>query len=465
MRKSGGRTCMMFASTPGDLETSTGKAAQRIIDRTPPFTEKLYDLNDKQFEEFLEGSTNIDEHGNPVKVSTVYIEYNYKQLRQTEEWVREQHNEAVRNNKMAEYRRGILLERFRGGTDGSLFLQADVDYIKAHVRQPDKEILLLNKYLLYVYDHQIRNIDLNSDTPYFDIDIPYMVGIDISGGTGGDNTTFVVVHPYTFQVVAELASPYIGGLDLIRCVIQLAKLMPKAVFCPETNTVGKPMLEWIQDSHLEYRFYCDPKLDITKNVTMDQDDLEAKLKHKALLRKYIGTNVTPKIRNDMMTLLKRYVHDYRHLINTKLLVKDIDSLTINKGKIEAEYGEHDDVVMAYNHVLYVFTYGYDLTRYGINKKLCSFEKAYQEVKQFDHDQEMEVVDNMKPYGPGAYGYEEQLLRDIVNANEDAGFDRQTGMDQYGYKTNQYNQIQTQQMDDVLHATHADISFFSSVQNF
>jgi hypothetical protein len=39
------------------------------------------------------------------------------------------------------------------------------------------------------------------------------------------------------------------------------------------------------------------------------------------------------------------------------------------------------------------------------------------------------------------------------------------MDQYGYKTNQYNQIQTQQMDDVLHATHADISFFSSVQNF
>ena len=97
--------------------------------------------------------------------------------------------------------------------------------------------------------------DINSETPFFDVTIPYMIGIDIAGGTDGDNTTFVVVHPYTFQVVAELASPYMGALDLMRCIIALAKLIKHPVFCPETNSIGKALLEWIQDSKLESDSY------------------------------------------------------------------------------------------------------------------------------------------------------------------------------------------------------------------
>ena len=166
----------------------------------------------------------------------------------------------------------------------------------------------------------------------------------------------------------------------------------------------------------------------------------------------------------MMTLLKRYVHDYRHLINTKLLVKDINNLTILKNKIQADNGEHDDVVMAYCHVLYVFTYGYDLSRYGIIKEQCKFEKAYDEVKKFEISQEQETVNNMKPYGRGAYGYEEQLLNDIVNSQTNNGFDAKTGYDQYGYKKEQYN-VQNNQNDDIVRLSRADVMFFNSVQNF
>ena len=365
-KKTGARCCIMYASTPGNLETSTGKAAQRLIDNTPNWSEKYYDLTTAEVEMLFE--KNIDEDGvDRTMIRRFYIEYNYKQLRKDDHWLEMQYKEAAATNDLAEYRRGYLLQRFRGAA-GELFKQVDIDYINAHVREPDDEILLLKKYHLYLYKHPVVMTDINSDHPFFDITCPYLIGIDIAGGTAGDNTTFVVVHPYTFQVVAELASPYMGGnLDLIRCIIELAKLMPKAIFCPETNSIGKALLEWIQESNLEYRFYCDPKLDITKNVTEENDkDIEAQLKNKALQRRYIGTNVTPKIRNLMMQLLKRYVHDFRHLINTKLLVKDINNLTINKNKIEAQSGEHDDVVMAYCHVLYIFTFGFDLTRYGID---------------------------------------------------------------------------------------------------
>ena len=461
--QTGARCCIMYASTPGNLETATGKAAQRLIDNTPTWSEKYYDLSDENVEKLFD--KNIDEDGtDKTMIRRFYIEYNYKQLRKDEKWLEAQHREAIASGDLAEYRRGFLLQRFRG-TVGALFNQADIDFINNNVREPDDEILLLNKYHLYLYKHQVVMTDINSNTPFFDITIPYLIGIDIAGGTAGDNTTFVVVHPYTFQVVAELASPYMGALDLMRCIIELAKLMPKAVFCPETNSIGKALLEWIQDSRLEYRFYCDPKLDITKNVTEDNaNDLEAKLKNKALQRKYIGTNVTPKIRNMMMALLKRYVHDHRHLINSKLLVKDINNLTILKGKIQADNGEHDDVVMSYCHVLYVFTFGYDLTRYGIRKELCGFEKAYQEVKQYEISQDRNHVNNMKPYGRDAYGYEEQLLHDIVNGDKQSGFDVKTGVDMYGYKKEQYN-VTSQQNDDIVRMTQSDMAFFNSVQNF
>lgn len=462
-KETGARCCMMYASTPGDLETATGKEAQRMIDKTPRFSERFYDLTEEEIEHLFDGMVD-EEGGEKEQVHRLYIEFDYKQLRKDEKWLRAQYADAEATGKFAEYRRGILLDRFRG-TDSSLFNQKDIEYINQHVRKPDCEILLQKKYTLYCYNHDVNMVDLTSPTPFFDINLPYLIGIDISGGTGGDNTTFVIVNPYTMQVVGELASPYIGGMDLIRCIIELAKLMPKAIFCPETNTVGKPLLEWIQDSQLEYRFYYDPQLDITKNVMLKTDNLEAKMKNKALQRKYIGTNVTPKIRNDMMTLLKRYVHDYRNLINTKLLVKDINALTINKGKIEAEYGEHDDVVMAYCHVLYVFTFGYDLTRYGIDKSRCTFEKAYQEVKKYDMEQAENRVNNMVPYGKDAYGYEEQLLHDIVNSSTNAGFDKQTGVDEYGYTKNQYNQNEQKQMQETVRLTQSDVSFFMSVNNF
>ena len=42
--QTGGRACMMLLSTPGDLETQTGKEAQHMIDQTPPFSEQFYDF-------------------------------------------------------------------------------------------------------------------------------------------------------------------------------------------------------------------------------------------------------------------------------------------------------------------------------------------------------------------------------------------------------------------------------------
>lgn len=472
-RQTGGKTFMLYTSTPGDPETTTGKAALRIIESTPRWTEKYYDLTEEEISLMFEGMMK-NEDGEDIQVTSVYIEYNYKQLRKDDKWLRDQYNEALSKGKLVEYRRGVLLDRSRDSST-SLFDEADIEYIKQNMKTPDYEILLIKKYVMYIYKHDVVNIALDAEYPYFDSEIPYMIGIDIATGSGGDNTAIVIVNPYTLDIVAELKSPYLGGsLDLMRCVTELAKLLPKAIFCPETNTVGKALLEFVQETNLEYRFFHDPRLDISKNSVIKETP-EEKTKRLSTERGYIGTTVTPKVRETMFELLKMYLHDYREKIVSRFVVGDILTLVKTKtGRIEADPGDstaHDDIIMAYLHILYVFTYGYDLTRFGIDKEKCTFEKSKQILLEYNEAIEANIVDNMKPYDHETI-YEGQVLHDLTTENHTiSGFDPVSHIDPYGYRRDQYHSTQpeyyksrqTPQEEETLSAS--DVAFFYACNGF
>jgi len=464
MRKTGGRSCMMLASTPGDLETSTGKAAQRMIDRTPVFSEDLYDLTDKELRDYFDGVTTPDEYGNPQQITMLYIEYNYIQLRKDERWLREQYNEAVRLNRMAEYRRGVLLQRFRGGA-GSFFQQEDIDFIQNHYRNPDYDIFILKKYHLYVYRHPIQVPDLNSETPYFDMNTPYLIGIDCATGKDGDNTAICIVHPYTLQVVGELESPWMGGLDLMRTVTVLAKMLPRALFCIESNMTGVDIIDFVQESSLENRFYHDPRAaELTKNV-IEPNQVNISLKQKAIAKRHYGTYVSEKTRKMMFNILRDMLKDYRHLINSKFLVTDICNLVEHKnGKIAADTGCHDDMVMAYLHTLYVLKYGYDLDRFGVHKHLCTYSKATEVMEEYEKKVQEDVVDNSIEYNPN--DFESQMYKDLTSniTNELVKLDG--GYDEYGYKPNQYTPYGgSLREQEVVHSTASDLAFFRDIQGY
>ena len=403
-----GRTCIFYTSTPGNLDSAPGKAAQKMIDATPRFSE--------------------------------------------------QHQRAVEANKMDEYRRGVLLQRYRG-SEQVLFRQEDMDYINNNVIKPDYEILLINKYILYIFKHEVRNVDLMSDYQYFDIDIPYLIGIDIAAGTGGDNTAITIVHPYTLQIVAECKSPYMGPFDLMRVITELARMLPRALFCPEANGVGKPIMDFFQEGSLIGRVYHDPRLDISKNATI-LDPLQTSLQEKAIGRQYIGTNVSPTVRTEMMTLLKTLVRDHRDKINTPFLVQDLNSLTIYKnGKIAAEPGAHDDCVMSYLHTTFVLFYGKDLQRFGINIKMCKFDSSQKAMKEYEMKQKEDIVNNMIPYGTN--GPEDQILKDIVAANKMNGV-----IDDMGYTREQYAGVTLDPVDPyAVKRRAADLQFFVDVNQF
>lgn len=457
--KTGGRACMMLLSTPGDLETQTGKEAQHMIDATPPFSEEFYDFTPEEIKAHFDGVEREGEDGTKDQITMLYIEFNYLQLRKDERWRQAQYNAAVQTNKLAEYRRGILLDRFRGG-DAVLFDQKDIDYISEHVKGWSYDIFLRKKFHMYCYKHDIKTPDLTSATPYFDINIPYLIGIDVAAGGNGDNTAICVVHPYTLEVVAEFQSPYCGLIDLMRVITDLARIIPKGVFCVETNSVGKAIVDFVQETGLEHRFYYDPKMDLAKNAIEVRDPID-EAKAKAKKKQYIGTYVTPTIRNNMMDLLKRHVKDYKHLLITKQLSRDILNLVKGKnGKIQAADGEHDDMVMAYLHTLYVLYYGNDISRFGIDKTKCTFEVVNTVIQEYEDVVIEETVNNMKPYDQPTM-YEEQLLHDLTNP----GF---RGIDELGYSYDRYshdgrNGLRKNEDDSDLSAV--DYAYYQSVNTF
>ena len=464
IREHGGRTCIMMLSTPGDLETDTGRDAQRMIDATPKFNEHFYDFTEEELKALFDSVT-LPNGEVREPITGFYIEFNYKQLRKDDRWLQQQYDELVTKlGRTDEYRRGVLLQRYRG-SGAVLFEQADIDYIKNNVREPDHTITILKKYDLYVYNHQIKFPDLNSDTPYFDTTIPYLIGIDIASGSEGDNTTFCVVNPYTMEVVGELISPYIGALDLMRLITEFAKLIPRGIFCPETNSIGKAIVDFVQESQLEPRFYHDPQLDISKNAIRKDDPIDIVMKKKAAAKQYIGTYVTPQIRQNMFHLLSRQVKDYKSLLNTKYVVQDIVNLVRGKnGKIAAASGCHDDMIMAYLHTLYVLTYGKDLTRFGIDKHLCTFEKVLDVLKDYDDAISAETVNNVVPYDD-PYAFENQLLADKLSQNENE-YSYSGGVDIYGYSRSQYNNsgIQHRQQSQLESLSSSDVAFFNDINN-
>ena len=423
-------SCMMFASTPGDLETQEGRDWQSIIDGLPVFDESLYDKTTAELEDMKRVTPKPNDPPDRKPTTMLYIEFNYIQLRKDADWLRMQYFEAVKNQSIGEYRRGVLLQRFRG-EGGSFFQQADLDYIQQHIREPDYCIKLMDKYELFVYKHQIAYPDLTSRTPYFDMNVPYLIGMDCATGKNGDNTTFCIVHPYTLEVVGELLSPVMGGLDLMRCVTILAKMIPRALFCLESNMTGVDVIDFVQESpHLENRFYHDPRAaELTKNVTNPHD-----------------------------------VKGGIHLIYTKYLVQDIANLVDVKGKMQAASGAHDDLVMAYLHTLYVLKYGFDLGRFGINKNLCTYSKTADILEQYHQSVNESVVDN-RPMESSllSSSYEAQMYHDIIDANYN-GYDREDNRDVYGYTRNDYLKNSQLPTADVVKATREGLSMLMDVNS-
>ena len=320
-KKNGALFGRFFTCTPGDLDTSQGQESQEMLAHTAKWTEKLYDMNydpnDDSKNEVLQyvranGDNNI-----------LYIEYHYNQIGLTNEWLNKMYN-MIGNPLVV--KREILLQRLRGSSQ-SPFEQEDIEYVIDQIRPIQEELYILEHFRFDVYTK------LNRRTPY-------LIGVDCSTGTSGDNNAITILDPYTVEPVAEFKSPYIGETMFEKLLRELiTQHLPRGVLCIERNSVGDGIVDHLMNSPIRMNLYTDKGADLVELNMRDNDSVESMLKKHGDQKKYTGVYTGTKSREDMMSILMRHMAEFKTKFVTNNITEDISRLVRTRsGKIEAGPG-------------------------------------------------------------------------------------------------------------------------------
>ena len=329
----------------GDLDTQMGLEAQLILDRTAKWSEKMYDM--KSEEEYKAYISSFGEMCNTI----LYIEYDYHQIGVSEETAQEIFKKT---DDPLTFRREFLLQRLHGSSL-SPFAQEDIEYIVQNQKKVIDELWLLDYYRFDIYEKLERHI-------------PYLVGIDCSTGTSGDNNAITVINPYTVEPVAEFECSYIGETNYEKLIMELWKVIPRGVFIIERNSVGDGIIDHLIHTPMVNRLYYDKSLDLVESKVRDNETIESILKKNSTRKSYYGVYTSVQSREDMMAILARHVNEFKEKFVAANVIRDLSRLVRkSSGKIEAGSGFHDDSIMSYLIALYVYYHGNNLALFGIEK--------------------------------------------------------------------------------------------------
>jgi len=289
--------------------------AQLILDKTATWTERVYDMREDEVEKYFE-ALGVDCN------KIFYIEYSYTQLGKTEAWL--QAMSAKIGNPLV-VRREILLQRLHGSS-ASPFPQEDIEYIVSSEKKPIDELWLLDYYKFDIYSI------LNPR-------VPYLVGVDCSTGTGGDNNAITIIDPYKVEPVAEFESSYIGETMYEKLLKEICKVLPRCVLIIERNSIGDGIIDHLYHSEILPRLYFDKSLDLVKDKLTSNETIESMLKKNTTMKSYYGVYTSNQSRDDMMAILARHVNEYKEKFVTHNVIRDLSRLVRkSSGKVEAGPG-------------------------------------------------------------------------------------------------------------------------------
>lgn len=360
-KENGGMYGRIFTCTPGDLDTPMGQEAQQVLDKTAKWTEKLYDMTDEEITKY------IDSQGTDCN-KILYIEYQYYQIGKNEEWLKMM---SAKIGDPLVVRREVLLQRLHGSSL-SPYNQEDIEYIVEIEQKPIDELWIMDYYKIDIYKKLNRNI-------------PYIVGVDCSTGTNGDNNSITILNPYTFEPDAEFECSYIGETKYEMFLTELVqKHIPKAVLCIERNSVGDAIIDHMLNGPIRDRLYFDKSRDLVEEKFKEAQTIESMLKKQASIKTFYGVYTSGASRESMFAILSRHVNEFKEKFKTHNITRDLSRLVrTSSGKIAAGPGFHDDSIMSYLISLYVFYHGNNLPYFGIIKGETADEPKNKGLKRAD----------------------------------------------------------------------------------
>lgn len=160
----------------------------------------------------------------------------------------------------------------------------------------------------------------------------YVIGVDPSGGIGGDNAVIEVLNAFTGEQVAEYASNYIKPNQLGLTAMEIGNYYNKALIVIESNNHGHAVIDAIRHKYSN----------LYRHETMDKTTREKSYT--------IGWNTTGMSKPLLVDKLEEAVRDETIEIHSEDLIKEmkvfVQTDEPNKQGYGAEGSAHDDRVMA-----------------------------------------------------------------------------------------------------------------------
>lgn len=267
-------------------------------------------------------------------------------------------------NKWPDIRREVLLE-WSTGVENSPFTQEQLEVVEQLTKSPIKQILLMNKYTMSIY----QQVDLNRYPP--------IIGVDVSGGYNRDSSAISCIDSKTTKVFADLNCNYISTFDLAQCVYELVtNYMPNAIVNVERNGgFGSSVLSKLVNSKIKRNLY----FEIKDKVIEERQQNDHIYKTKKRMKVY-GLDQTKNTRELLMELLRERMEYHKDKFVSPHILAELKGLEVKKnGKIDHSVNTHDDQIFSMLLALYVWYYGKNLAEnFGIKKSSIKTDESLDE---------------------------------------------------------------------------------------
>jgi len=322
---------MVLLTTPNQKDVAAGAFAYSVYTGTAKWRVDCFDFDDAEVDAFVQNNSQND---------FILVEYSYKELGRSEEWLKEQIRQMI--GDVAKVKREILLEWPRS-MESSVFSEEDLDKIYQFVKTPVAHMFSLNKqFCIDMYEP----LDFNRN---------YILSCDVAGGLSQDNSVIDIIDPEDFRVVADFRNNKIDTDSFKNLIKELLTFFFKnAVLVIERNSYGLVIIDNLRkDPLIEPRMYRETRESLGEKQM--NDGFTVKKKSSTVI---YGVDTNTQSRKKMFDLLPEIVETEYDKFVSPHIYGDIAGLEKKKtGKIEHSTGGHDDSLMAYLIFRYAVFYG------------------------------------------------------------------------------------------------------------
>lgn len=194
-----------------------------------------------------------------------------------------------------------------------------------------------------------------------------MIGVDCASGMSRDATAIVIWDPSINEVVATFKSNTIDGVELQDFLVELiGTIFTNAILIVERNYSGKNTIDHLLRTKIAKNIFYEKK-EMTAEKKQNLDVKKAS--RETRITKVYGINTDKTSRPAMMDILRDVVRKEYDTLSSEDLVNQIAGLERNPklDRIDHAEGGHDDMVMAYLLIRYVWAFGRNLGNWFVQR--------------------------------------------------------------------------------------------------